>query len=43
MEYIVGVDVGNSTTEVAVGKVNKEEENIEFITDGIYKLSLIHI
>ena len=37
MEYIVGVDVGNSTTEVAVGKVNKEEENIEFITDGIYK------
>ncbi|MGM0602712.1 MAG: diol dehydratase reactivase subunit alpha [Bacillota bacterium] len=35
MEYIVGVDIGNSTTEVAVGRV--ENKNIEFISDGIYK------
>ncbi|ADQ14431.1 diol dehydratase reactivase subunit alpha [Halanaerobium hydrogeniformans] len=37
MEYIVGVDIGNSTTEVAIGKVDKEKENIDFISDGIYK------
>jgi len=37
MEYIVGVDIGNSTTEVAVAKVYKEEQNIDFISHGIYK------
>jgi diol dehydratase reactivase alpha subunit len=37
MEYIVGVDIGNSTTEVAVAKILKEEQNIDFISHGIYK------
>lgn len=37
MEYIVGVDVGNSTTEVAVAKVGKSKEETEFICDGIYQ------
>ena len=37
MEYIVGVDIGNSTTEVAVARILKKEQDIDFISHGIYK------
>lgn len=33
MELIVGVDIGNSTTEVAVGKI-KDKEEVDFLTCG---------
>jgi len=36
MELIVGVDIGNSTTEVAVGKI-KGKEKVDFIACGEHK------
>ena len=33
MEIIVGVDIGNATTEVAIGKIEAEEE-VNFIAEG---------
>lgn len=36
MRYLVGVDIGNSTTEVAIGEVKKDRK-IDFIAHGIHK------
>ncbi|GAB6137070.1 diol dehydratase reactivase subunit alpha [Halanaerobaculum tunisiense] len=36
MELIVGVDIGNSTTEVAIGKT-KDQQEVDFIAQGEYR------